>query len=34
MLDLTRKASLETYRKIILAIEEADLETWAKEVVT
>ena len=34
LLDLTRQQSVESYQKIVLAIEQSDLQTWAKDVVT
>lgn len=34
ILDLTKKQSVETFQKIVLAIEQSDLQIWAKEVAT
>lgn len=34
LLDLTKKQAVESYRKIVLAIELSDLQVWAKEVAS
>lgn len=34
LLDLNKRQSLESYKKIVLAIEQSDLQLWAKEVAS
>lgn len=34
LLDLNKRQSLESYKKIVLAIEQSDLQLWAKDVAS